>query len=45
MRDSSAIHTAESRYYGRRMLVGCSREHLAELIERSKRRPFTNAEP
>ncbi|MGV9566026.1 hypothetical protein [Streptomyces sp. NPDC003480] len=43
IRDSSAILT-ESKYDGKRMLVGCSREHLDELVEQYKRRPFVDAE-
>ncbi|MFF3910321.1 hypothetical protein ACFYZJ_31225 [Streptomyces sp. NPDC001848] len=31
-------------YDGKRMLVGCSREHLEELVEQYKRRPFLDAE-
>lgn len=34
----------DSQFDGARMLVGCSREHLAELVERYKRRPFVDAE-
>lgn len=42
--DSSAIHTVESKYDGKRLRVRCSREHLAELAEQYKRRPFVDAE-
>ncbi|POX48956.1 hypothetical protein [Streptomyces sp. Ru72] len=44
VRDSSAIHAVESKYDGKRMLVGCSREHLEDLVEQYKRRPFVDAE-
>ncbi|MGW5666262.1 hypothetical protein ACWEWG_40710 [Streptomyces sp. NPDC003758] len=42
--DSSAIHTVESNFDGRRMLVACSQEHLEELIEQYKHRPFVDVE-
>ncbi|MFF3911631.1 hypothetical protein ACFYZJ_38170 [Streptomyces sp. NPDC001848] len=44
VRDSSAVHAVESKYDGKRTLVACSREHLAELLEQYKRRPFVDAE-
>ncbi|GAA3048539.1 AsnC family protein [Streptomyces glomeratus] len=44
VRDSSAIHAVDPRLNGKRMLVGCSREHLARLVEQYKCRPFVAAE-
>ncbi|MFI5752434.1 hypothetical protein ACIBBE_42810 [Streptomyces sp. NPDC051644] len=44
VKDSSAIHAVDATFDGKRMVVGCSREHLAELVEQYKRRPFTDAE-
>ena len=29
---------------GKRMVVGCTQEHLRELVEQYKRRPFVDAE-
>ncbi|MFD4376817.1 hypothetical protein [Streptomyces sp. NPDC058486] len=42
--DSSVVHSVDPRLDGKRMVVGCSREHLAELVERYKHRPFIGAE-
>jgi hypothetical protein len=44
VRDSSAIHAVESKYDGKRVLVGCSREHLGELAAQYERCPFVDAE-
>jgi hypothetical protein len=42
--DSSSIHAVDPKFDGKRMIVGCSREHLAELVEQYKQRPFVDAE-
>ncbi|MYT25993.1 hypothetical protein GTW69_37960 [Streptomyces sp. SID7760] len=42
--DSSAVHAVDPRLDGKRMVVGCSREHLAELVAQYERRPFIDAE-
>ncbi|UQW99267.1 hypothetical protein [Streptomyces sp. RerS4] len=42
--ESSAVHSVDPRLDGKRMVVGCSREHLAELVEQYKNRPFIDAE-
>lgn len=42
--DSSAIHAHDPKFDGKRMVVACSREHLAELVEQYKHRPFIDAE-
>lgn len=42
--DSSVVHAVDPRLDGKRMVVGCSREHLAELVEQYKGRPFIDAE-
>lgn len=42
--DSSSIHAADAKFDGKRMVVGCTKEHLAELIGQYKRRPFVDAE-
>ncbi|MEU6313802.1 hypothetical protein [Streptomyces sp. NPDC047014] len=42
--DSSAVHSSDPVLDGKRMVVGCSREHLAELVEQYKRRPFVAGE-
>ncbi|MDG9695320.1 hypothetical protein QC281_35165 [Streptomyces sp. DH17] len=44
VRDSSAIHPRDPRLDGKHMVVACSREHLSQLIEDYKRRPFNDAE-
>jgi hypothetical protein len=44
VRDSSAVHPVDANFDGKRLVVGCSREHLAELVEQYKRRPFMYAE-
>jgi hypothetical protein len=42
--DSSAVHAVDPQLDGKRLVVGCSREHLAELAEQYKCRPFVAAE-
>jgi hypothetical protein len=42
--DSSAVHAVDPKFDGKRMVVGCSREHLTELVEQYKRRPFVDEE-
>ncbi|MFG3408958.1 hypothetical protein [Streptomyces sp. NPDC048142] len=42
--DSSSIHAVDARFDGKRLVVGCVKEHLAELIKQYKRRPFVDAE-
>ncbi|MGW2090277.1 hypothetical protein [Streptomyces sp. NPDC001880] len=42
--DSSVVHAVDPRLDGKRMVVGCSREHLAELVGQYKHRPFIDAE-
>ncbi|MGX5185744.1 hypothetical protein ACWKT5_23705 [Streptomyces avermitilis] len=44
VQDSSVVHSVDPRLDGRRMVVGCSREHLTQLIEQYKDRPFVDAE-
>ncbi|MFD5015360.1 hypothetical protein [Streptomyces chartreusis] len=41
--DSSSI-TVNPESDGKRLIVGCSRQHLAELAEQYKHRPFIDAE-
>ncbi|MFF6984507.1 hypothetical protein ACFZAV_44245 [Streptomyces sp. NPDC008343] len=43
MPDSSSI-TVDPEFDGKRLIVGCSRQHLAELDEQYKHRPFVDAE-
>jgi len=38
--DSSSIHAVDAKFDGKRMVVGCTKEHLAELVEQYKHRPF-----
>ncbi|MFD7169020.1 hypothetical protein [Streptomyces violascens] len=38
--DSSSIHAVDARFDGKRMVVGCTKEHLAELVEQYKHRLF-----
>ncbi|MFJ2875521.1 MULTISPECIES: hypothetical protein [unclassified Streptomyces] len=42
--DSSVIHEVDPQFDGKRWLSACSREHLAELVEQYKHRPFVEAE-
>ncbi|MEO3976708.1 hypothetical protein [Streptomyces sp. CAU 1734] len=42
--DSSFIHAVEPTFDGKRWVVGCSREHLAELVEQYRQRQFVDAE-
>jgi hypothetical protein len=42
--DSSAIYWHQPRMDGRRMVMACSVEHLDQLTEEYKRRPFVEAE-
>ncbi|MFE3379490.1 hypothetical protein [Streptomyces anulatus] len=42
--DSSSFHAVDPLLDGKRMVVGYSREHLADLVEQCKRRPFAPAE-
>ncbi|MFJ5220172.1 hypothetical protein ACIP98_36470 [Streptomyces sp. NPDC088354] len=42
--DSSIVHSVDPRLDGKRMVVGCSREHMAELVAQYKHRPFIDAE-
>jgi hypothetical protein len=42
--DSSSIHAVDAKFDGKRMVVGCTQEHLRELVEEYKRRPFVEAE-
>ncbi|MEU8975899.1 hypothetical protein AB0D11_43105 [Streptomyces monashensis] len=42
--DSSSIHAVDPKLDGKRMVVGCTKEHLAELVEQYKQRPFVDAE-
>ena len=42
--DSSAVHAHEAKFDGKRMIVACSPEHLAELREQYRRRPFVDEE-
>lgn len=44
VRDSSVVHAFDPKGDGRRLLVGCTSEHLKQLIEQYKRRPFIDAE-
>ncbi|MCW7946706.1 hypothetical protein AAW14_33185 [Streptomyces hygroscopicus] len=44
VRDSSAIHAIDPKYDGKRLVVSCSREHLAAVVEQYERRPFLYAE-
>ncbi|MGW1617426.1 hypothetical protein ACWCQZ_50820 [Streptomyces sp. NPDC002285] len=41
--DSSSI-TVDPKFDGTRLIVCCSRQHLAELTEQYKHRPFVDAE-
>jgi hypothetical protein len=41
--DSSSI-TVDPEFDGKRLIVGCSRQHLAALAEQYKNRPFVDAE-
>lgn len=40
MPDSLSVHAVDAEFDGKRMIVACSREHLARLVEQYKRRPF-----
>ncbi len=42
--DSSAIHAREAMFDGKRVVVACSREHLAELREKYRDKPFVDEE-
>ncbi|MDR3082508.1 MAG: hypothetical protein LBV60_16555 [Streptomyces sp.] len=42
--DSSVVHSFDPQFDGKRMVVGCSREHLAELVGQYEHRPFIDAE-
>ncbi|MFI0742454.1 hypothetical protein ACH4PU_30910 [Streptomyces sp. NPDC021100] len=42
--DSSVIHSEDAKFDGKRFLTACSREHLAELVEQYKQRPFVEEE-
>ena len=44
VRDSSVVHAYDPKGNGRRLLVECTSEHLKQLIEQYKRRPFIDAE-
>ncbi|GGX55570.1 hypothetical protein [Streptomyces noursei] len=44
VRDSSSIHAVDAQFDGKRMVVGCTKEHLAELVKQYKHRPFVDAE-
>jgi hypothetical protein len=44
VRDSSAIYWHDPVRAGRRMVVACSPDHLDQLIEKYRRRPFVEAE-
>jgi hypothetical protein len=44
VRDSSAVHAVDPTCDGQRKVIGCSHEHLAELIDRYTRRRFVDAE-
>ncbi|MCZ4103785.1 hypothetical protein, partial [Streptomyces sp. H39-C1] len=42
--DSSSIHAVNAKFDGKRMIVTCSREHLAQLVEQYEQRPFVPEE-
>lgn len=42
--DSSALHVSDPELDGKRALTACSVDHLAELIEQYRRRPFVQEE-
>ncbi|MFE1856395.1 hypothetical protein [Streptomyces sp. NPDC059489] len=42
--DSSAIYWHDPKMDGRRMVMTCSVEHLEQLVEEYRRRPFVDAE-
>ncbi|MGW3956036.1 hypothetical protein ACWEKM_35185 [Streptomyces sp. NPDC004752] len=44
MPDSSVVHAHDAKFDGKRFITACSREHLAELVEQYKQRPFVDAE-
>ncbi|WP_433860093.1 hypothetical protein [Streptomyces kronopolitis] len=44
VRDSSVTHAHDAQLDGKRWLTACSREHMAELVEQYKQRPFVDAE-
>ncbi|MCL3999049.1 hypothetical protein [Streptomyces lavenduligriseus] len=44
VRDSSVVHAHDPKLDGGRMIVACSREHLRDLQEQYRQRPFVDAE-
>ena len=42
--DSSAVHVSDPRADGKRVLTACSIDHLAELVDQYRNRPFQPAE-
>lgn len=42
--DSSSIHAVDPRFDGKRMVVACTKEHLAALVKEYRQRPFADAE-
>jgi len=42
--DSSAIHAHDPTFDGHRLVSACTTEHLRELTEQYRRRPFVDAE-
>ncbi|MFB7509759.1 hypothetical protein ACFC0P_41295, partial [Streptomyces broussonetiae] len=42
--DSPSNHAFNPNLDAKRLIVGCPREHLAELVEQDKQRPFVDAE-
>ncbi|SHL56983.1 hypothetical protein MOV08_20610 [Streptomyces yunnanensis] len=42
--DSSSIHAVDAKFDGKRVVVGCTKEHLAELVEQYEHRPFVQSE-
>ena len=41
--DSLVTHAHDPRFDGRRLGVGCGREHLRRLVEQYEARPFVEA--
>ncbi|MFB7668523.1 hypothetical protein ACFC1R_32145 [Kitasatospora sp. NPDC056138] len=42
--DSSALHAFDPDFDGKRVLTACSLDHLAELVEQYRRRPYVAEE-
>lgn len=44
VQDSSAVHAHDAAFDGWRLVTACTQEHLRELVEQYRQRPFVEAE-